>query len=863
MRTFLLIIALSAMVSFVATQAPPSIACTVNSDCATSNLCYTGLCNGTGFCNYTAVVCDDGNFCTTDTCSPSHGCVFTHVDCNDKNPCTIDSCATNNGSCLHQQIPGCDPCPSPGVWCSGVCCPETFVCGGPLNETCVMAPMPKPSIVFGCDGVLNSGRVYDECGICGGTGDSCRDCLGVINGTALIDDCGICNGNNTKCDLQSDSCMVNTTFVEIITCNITNDGLWFNFTAGIGLKDENVMFNDTGSSQEAALTFGCYDSIENFGSCDSRVSGDIATYGWPGIFSENVLQNTLNWTRSNGELYGQNAVLFQSKKLGLGDLLKCKTNQGMPILRKTVTSMTTTYETELFLNLIQPKFEFIPDEEDKIIQKPCGFKVIVKTDGTVSTEVVRKDIGFKVYQKASKWRSMDEIFIVFYTAVNMFNQKTPGQLTTHLVFKNISDDNDNISWKVQMMQYGCDPQSPSAGHRCLQKWAIIGKASEALQWFRGSKTVLFKMMVDTPVTTPTGVHVQKVTYAILAANLHLNIHKDVNDFELESDVGADLKVWTQIVKHQDVEDPVKSELWGDRLLMPYNDKMQMIDCANGCLEIVLDLAEKDQGIFTPTILEVRLCLGLDGTTPTLCDVNDPTQLVWFVYKKDHVQPLQNSGGQTYSSDYFEPVIVNTPKNNTLAAGICFLFRKLCADEEKMRVEVDYQAVSLVDHINVALEGSTKPALRTLGYVWKDFKKSTPGPMALPTTSKADADSPSAANPYYAPQPAPYQQPAHYKPHPDKEIKSTYCRRGQHWDNRVRQCLAHTNSYVEDAPHVASSGASLFLMVIVAFLMIAVVWWLFCYRQIHLMGKTYGGYYLHQKSNELNLGDGDDTYGKME
>jgi hypothetical protein len=65
---------------------------------------------------------------------------------------------------------------------------QTQCSGGCGDRSCI-----------GCDGLPNSGKVRDACGICDGTGDACRDCTGVIAGTTKIDACGVCGGNNSTC----------------------------------------------------------------------------------------------------------------------------------------------------------------------------------------------------------------------------------------------------------------------------------------------------------------------------------------------------------------------------------------------------------------------------------------------------------------------------------------------------------------------------------------------------------------------------------------------------------------------------------------------------------------------------------------
>ncbi|HMO02926.1 MAG TPA: hypothetical protein PKD37_07770 [Oligoflexia bacterium] len=43
------------------------------------------------------------------------------------------------------------------------------------------------------------GKAYDACGVCGGDGESCKDCKGIHFGTAKVDRCGVCDGDGQSC----------------------------------------------------------------------------------------------------------------------------------------------------------------------------------------------------------------------------------------------------------------------------------------------------------------------------------------------------------------------------------------------------------------------------------------------------------------------------------------------------------------------------------------------------------------------------------------------------------------------------------------------------------------------------------------
>jgi hypothetical protein len=90
---------------------------------------------------------------------------------------------------------------------SAVCAEKTVRC--PHDKSCLY-DLYAASIVLtqsnstggscaGCDGVPNSDKVVDVCGVCGGDGRSCLGCDGIPNSGKVFDPCGICGGNGLSC----------------------------------------------------------------------------------------------------------------------------------------------------------------------------------------------------------------------------------------------------------------------------------------------------------------------------------------------------------------------------------------------------------------------------------------------------------------------------------------------------------------------------------------------------------------------------------------------------------------------------------------------------------------------------------------
>ena len=94
-------------------------------------------------------------------------------------------------------------------------CPTSAPTGSPTSAPTTPAPTKsptktpttrspttrQPTTKIGCDGVTDSGKMNDHCGICGGT-NACDtlDCAGTINGTCVVDVCGDCCAEQTRAD---------------------------------------------------------------------------------------------------------------------------------------------------------------------------------------------------------------------------------------------------------------------------------------------------------------------------------------------------------------------------------------------------------------------------------------------------------------------------------------------------------------------------------------------------------------------------------------------------------------------------------------------------------------------------------------
>jgi hypothetical protein len=67
------------------------------------------------------------------------------------------------------------------------------------EQALAVSAVVNVSSCMGCDGVPNSGKTRDVCGVCGGDATSCLGCDRVPNSRKIIDACGVCGGDNATC----------------------------------------------------------------------------------------------------------------------------------------------------------------------------------------------------------------------------------------------------------------------------------------------------------------------------------------------------------------------------------------------------------------------------------------------------------------------------------------------------------------------------------------------------------------------------------------------------------------------------------------------------------------------------------------
>lgn len=161
-----------------------TLSCDDGNACTSGDVCFSGICGGSGVtcdddvdCTLDSCdtqsgcvfapsneYCDDGNECTTDICDPIFGCVNTPLAdagafpcsdddactlsdtcvggecvgtkrvCDDSMQCTVDSCNTSTGECVFTQFTG--PCNDGNPCTTGETCNTGGICGNGAAVIC-------------------------------------------------------------------------------------------------------------------------------------------------------------------------------------------------------------------------------------------------------------------------------------------------------------------------------------------------------------------------------------------------------------------------------------------------------------------------------------------------------------------------------------------------------------------------------------------------------------------------------------------------------------------------------------------------------------------------------------------------------
>lgn len=204
-----------------------------------------------------------------------------------------------------------------------------------LNHSC--SPSNIPVFIIGCDGVCNSGKVKDDCGVCGGDNSKCTacpdstacsydadrlfddeslctypekfyscagvcdaesdcngdcggtavkdicgvcdgkgstmDCDGVCSGTSIEDECGVCNGDGLSCTAKG---CTNST-----ACNYNEDSTIDDGTCWYALVEYGIDYDCFGNCMkdlDCKSVCGGSDVVDDCGVCGAK-NADIDCFG--------------------------------------------------------------------------------------------------------------------------------------------------------------------------------------------------------------------------------------------------------------------------------------------------------------------------------------------------------------------------------------------------------------------------------------------------------------------------------------------------------------------------------------------------------------------------------------------------------
>jgi hypothetical protein len=175
-------------------------------DTQVASLCRAAadLCDVTEYCNGNSPYCSTDLYLSSGAqCRSASGACDVGAKCSGSSPaCPANALLPSTTLCRAAV----DLCDAPD-FCTGL----SSQCAGdakrPSNYVC-RPSIDRCDLTDYCTGLSNfcpfdaknaSGSVADACGVCGGSGASCRDCRGRLQGTSRYDRCDVCDGDDSSC----------------------------------------------------------------------------------------------------------------------------------------------------------------------------------------------------------------------------------------------------------------------------------------------------------------------------------------------------------------------------------------------------------------------------------------------------------------------------------------------------------------------------------------------------------------------------------------------------------------------------------------------------------------------------------------
>ena len=508
----------------------------------------------------------------------------------------------------------------------------------------------------------------DDCGVCYGDNKSCKGCDGVPNSGKEFDVCGICGGNGTQCVPPPCNHEANVTVVEHTYFDI------------IPHKDygvfEFIYHTNYLPGSAVVLGFSEYEpcKLRKRGTCDNRVKDYNTKYC--DLFTVNFPSN--KWIKEVDEA---KLKVYYRANFTLHDLLYCKDTHGKGGLIKE-NKHGKGYHGTLYGAVVKPNDCYDETKCEKIIfQTHYKFEIWLENEGVLSSMVMVSPIKIEAKWLRNIWLQKGDVIVEFETSINQIEQIHPKDKSTilsdaeilvdhetgipfHLVYVNttceVDDDDDDYTHtpnsNTQSTHFHphsvIDPTSTNKD-RCRQLWRLRTYGGIGVLDFSGFKPIRFNVLVNGHSRVQVKV------------NLELTIKRST-DPKVDSMLGANL----QIFQDRELTNPY----------FPtglYNNSF--IDCSD-----VFALAFLKNQTVKLWLEEIFLCVGRTGnplpyepSNPHNTGCNTPyvDMLVIQLYNKKH----------NFTNDIYKFEFIHDPPSELFEVGFKYEARALSKFKQLLQV----------------------------------------------------------------------------------------------------------------------------------------------------------------------------------